>query len=252
MKQRTRRQLHALSLAFYEAHAEAFDASRVDLPWPGWKRVARALPRERLSVLDIGCGNGRFARFLHEAGLRFDYTGIDANATLLDAARDRVGPTLEGSWQLLEQDFLASSPPGRELPEGPFGLVALMGVLHHVPSAELRVGLLQAAAGRLAPGGVLALTAWQFAARERFERRLVDWSSVPPVLGAAIELDDLEPGDCLLRFGDDPAAPPRYCHQIADAEFERWSEALGLRLIDDFRSDGAQGDLNRYALLARD
>ena len=251
MKPRTRRQLHALSIAFYEAQAEAFDASRIDLPWPGWARVARAMPHGELRVLDIGCGNGRFARFLHEAGLHFDYTGVDANATLLGAARDRVGPSLEGRWQFLEQDFLASREPGHELPRGPFELVALMGVLHHVPSAELRLGLLRAAAARLAPGGLLALTAWQFATRERFERRRVDWSTLPPILGAAIEQSDLEPGDCLLRFGEDPKAPPRYCHQIADAELERWPDALGLRLIEDFRADGAQGDLNRYALLAR-
>ncbi len=252
MKERTRRQLHALSIAFYEAHAEAFDASRIDLPWPGWTRVLDVIPGNGLRVLDLGCGNGRFARFLQEAGLRFDYTGIDANATLLDAARERVGPALEGPWRLLEQDFLASSRPGGELPEGPFGLVALMGVLHHVPSAELRLALLRAAAARLAPGGVLALTAWQFAEHERFMRRVVDWSTIDRVLGARIDPDDLEPGDFLLRFGDDPSAPPRYCHQLADAEFEGWPEALGLRLIEDFRADGAQGDLNRYGLLMRD
>lgn len=252
MKEPTRRQLQALSIAFYEAHADAFDASRIDLPWPGWTRVVDAMPHDDLRVLDIGCGNGRFARFLHEAGLRFDYTGIDANAKLLEAARDRVGPALAGPWRFLEHDFLASSEPGRDLPEGPFGLVALMGVLHHVPSAELRLGVLRAAAERLAPGGVLALTAWQFAERERFTRRRVDWSSVEGVLGAQIDQDDLEPGDFLLRFGDDPNAPPRYCHQLADAEFEGWADALGLRLIEDFRADGAQGDLNRYGLLVRD
>jgi len=252
MDERTRRQLHALSLTFYEAHAEAFDASRAELPWPGWACVAEALPAGRIQVLDIGCGNGRFARFLHDAEVEFDYTGTDANAALLEAARERLEPDLGDRCDFVVQDFLATSQPGRDLPKRPFTLVVLMGVLHHVPGREARLLLLRAAAARLAPGGLLVLTAWQFAGRARFDRRRVSWSSVGDVLGEPIDLDQLDPGDFLLRFGDDPTAPPRYCHQLSEAEFGSWPEALGLRPIADFRADGAQGDLNRYWLLKRD
>ena len=44
MDDATKRQLHALSRAFYDERAEAFDASRVDLPWPGWERLRSQLP----------------------------------------------------------------------------------------------------------------------------------------------------------------------------------------------------------------
>ncbi len=88
----TRHQLHALSLAFYEERAQDFDASRVDLPWPGWDRVASHLPGGRLRVLDIGCGNGRFALDLLARGRALDYLGTDASEALLDAARARVAP----------------------------------------------------------------------------------------------------------------------------------------------------------------
>ena len=57
--------------------------------------------------------------------------------------------------------------PGAALPSGPFSLVALMGVLHHVPGRETRAALVAAAADRLAPGGLLALTLWRFAGRPR-------------------------------------------------------------------------------------
>jgi len=42
-----------------------------------------------LSVLDAGCGNGRFYRALAEAGLlaRLDYVGVDATPKLVQAAR---------------------------------------------------------------------------------------------------------------------------------------------------------------------
>jgi hypothetical protein len=120
-----------------------------------------------------------------------------------------------------------------------------------VPGADWRQALLAAAAERLAPGGLLALAAWQFAGRPRFERRMVSWDSIGEVLGQPIDLETLEPGDTLLRFGDVPFQPPRYCHQVTDEEFESWPEALGLEALDEFRADGADGDLNRYWVLRR-
>jgi SAM-dependent methyltransferase len=257
MNQRTRKQLHALSLAFYEAHAEAFDASRIDLPWPGWAEVLCRLPRGPLQVLDVGCGNGRFARYLHEHGpsssppFEFDYIGTDANAALLAAAQERLGPELGSRCEWRKHDFLSTPVPGSDLPSGPFTLIGLMGVLHHVPGREARRQLLDAAAERLAPGGLLAFTTWQFEGRPRFERRKVAWDGISTLLGAPIDSLELDPGDHLLRFGDDPTAPPRYCHQVSDEEFAGWLDELGLERVAEFRADGAQGDLNRYGLLRR-
>lgn len=252
MNDLTRRQLRSISLAFYEAQAEAFDASRVDLPWPGWERLFALLPEETGSVLDVGCGNGRFAAALAEAGRHFEYIGTDASEGLLTAAAARLGSEAGGGssqWQV--QDFLESPRPGDALPEGPYSLVTLMGVLHHVPSAEARLDLLRAVALRVAPGGLLALTSWQFARRERFERRRIPWSSIDPVLDESIDEADLEDGDWLLRFGDNPASAPRYCHQVSAEEFESWPSALELETVADFRADGAQGDLNRHWIARR-
>ncbi|MFK7894195.1 MAG: class I SAM-dependent methyltransferase [Myxococcota bacterium] len=269
MNPTTRNQLLDLSRAFYEAHAEAFDASRGHQPWPGWARLLPALPAlprlepdaepgadtktapRRLRVLDIGCGNARFARFLHDAGVALDYKGLDANAALLDAARERLPEELQDAVELEEHDFLAGEAPGAELPPGPFDLIVLMGVLHHVPGADWRQALLEASAARLAPGGILALAAWQFGGRPRFEKRTVAWESLGEILGSPVDLSTLEPGDTLLRFGDVPFAPPRYCHQVAEGEFMGWPEALDLEGLDEYRADGSEGDLNRYWVLRR-
>ncbi len=253
----TRTQLLALNDAFYLAQAEAFDASRGQHAWPGWQRLLDWLPAidsneaSTLSVLDIGCGNARFAHFLHDAGFALNYVGVDANETLLAAARERASETLADHCQLRLQNFLRSGHPGSALPSGPFDLVALMGVLHHVPSREWRFALLRSATERIAHGGILALTTWQFADRERFTRRTVDWATLGDVLDRPLDRDQLEPGDRLLRFGADPTQPPRYCHQISDAEFAAWPEALGLERLGDYRADGGEGDLNRYWVLRR-
>lgn len=258
MHPRTRQQLLALSADFYQAHAAGFDASRGHQPWPGWARLLDFLPGAgtELSVLDVGCGNARLAPFLAESGFALRYVGVDANAPLLEAAHARLSPDRSGHVELIEQDFLGGSSPGEDLPTGPFDFVALFGVLHHVPGRDWRGALLRALAQRVAPGGVLALAAWQFSGRDRFERRRVDWADLDPVLGETIDVETLEVGDGLLRFGSNPALPPRYCHQVADTEFESFPSDLAragapMEVLADFRADGSEGDLNRYLVLRR-
>ena len=266
-----RKQLLSLSTEFYRAHAAGFDASRGHQPWPGWGRLLDDLPPtgadqnhgrandngvRRLSVLDVGCGNARLATFLSQAGYALRYVGVDANKALLDAGRERLDPELQPEVDLLELDFLATSSPGEALPSGPFDFIALFGVLHHVPGRDWRQALMRALAERLAPTGLLAVAAWQFGGRERFARRTVEWNQVGPILGEPLDSARLEVGDVLLRFGSDPDLPPRYCHQVSDAEFEGMANDLvaagiATESVADFRADGAEGDLNRYGLFRR-
>ena len=61
--------LNAINLALYRDRAAEWSAVRTR-PWRGFARVAgelASLPGERLRVLDVGCGNGRFLRTLDEA-----------------------------------------------------------------------------------------------------------------------------------------------------------------------------------------
>ncbi len=261
---KTRRQLLSLNTDFYLAHAAGFDASRGHQPWPGWQRLLEWLPdpeagsgtQTPLSVLDVGCGNARLASYLSGAGFSLDYVGVDSNAGLLMAARHRLAPELARQVELVQGDFLATDCPGESLPEGPFAFVALFGVLHHVPGRDSRLRLLRALAERTRPGGMLALAAWQFAGRDRFARRAVGWRELGPVLGEKLDTRQLEAGDALLRFGSNPDLPPRYCHQVADAELDCIAEDLGqfgleLQGLGDFRADGSEGDLNRYLVLRR-
>ena len=256
---RTRRQLLRLSTDFYRAHATDFDASRGHHPWPGWERLLEWLPEPgatTLAVLDVGCGNARLATFLSNAGHRLRYVGVDANRALLGAARERLAPELIDRVELIESDFLATASPGESLPEGPFDLVALFGVLHHVPGRDWRIQLVRELMERAAPGGLVAVAAWQFAGRDRFERRRVEWNEIGPIEGEAIDPTQLEEGDLLLRFGSDPERPPRYCHQVADRELDDLETelvAFGLDVdpVGDYRADGSEGDLNRYRVLRR-
>lgn len=226
----TRRRLNQINRDFYRRVAAEFDGSR-QRAWSGWERMLDAVELPLDSVLDIGCGNGRLARFL--AGRQaegFTYVGVDNSPELLAYARQQ-DPRVR--LELIEQDVILGALPRRRAQ-----LVALFGVLHHVPGAARRRELLRAAAARVMPGGWLVLAAWRFYERERFRRRIVAWP------------DDIavERHDYLLDWRRGERAL-RYCHYIDDEEHAELIDAAGLAVIDDYRADGG---LNRYTVLRRE
>lgn len=243
----TRDALRALNRDFYERHALAFDATR-DHAWPGWGRVLARLPAGRRSLLDAGCGNGRFARFLaaSDRGADVDYLGIDASEALVRVARERCAHAGLRRLRFVRGDLFDDG----DLLPGPFDAVVLFGVLHHVPGFEERVRLVARLATRLTAGGLLAATLWRFGADPRAAGHTLAWDTHP----ARVDPRALEPGDHLLAWGGSRRVA-RYCHFVDDAEVERLVErcaAGGLRLVDRFRSDGRGGDLNEYLLWVAD
>lgn len=226
----TQRRLNQINRDFYRRTAAEFDATR-QKAWPGWGRMLDAVDLPLASVLDIGCGNGRLARFL--AGQQahdFAYIGIDSNPELLAYARCQ-DPRVK--LELIEQDVILGTLPARQAQ-----LVALFGLMHHVPGAERRRELLQSAAACVLPGGYLILAAWRFYEQERFRRRIVPWADALSV----------ERHDYLLDWRRGERAL-RYCHYIDDEEHAELVDAAGLPVIDDFRADGG---LNRYTVLRRE
>ena len=117
---------------------------------------------------------------------------------------------------------------------GQFDLVALFGVLHHIPGADRRLALLRSLGERVAPGGLLVFTEWRFLDVANLRERIVPWE---PSL-------QVEAGDYLLDWRRGERAL-RYCHAVDDAEHARLVEAAGLRDVEEFRADAA----NRYTVL---
>jgi 2-polyprenyl-3-methyl-5-hydroxy-6-metoxy-1,4-benzoquinol methylase len=221
--------LNEINRRFYEATAAEFDATRQQ-PWAGWERL---LPRlTPLTVLDAGCGNGRFGLFLAErlGKDRLRYVGLDSSAALLDRAR----ASLAGIDAQFTQRDLIEQPPDAAL--GQFNLVVLFGVLHHVPGAANRLALLRALADRVAPRGLLVFTEWRFLENPRLVKRIVPWDA-----GLVVE-----PGDYLLDWRKGTQAL-RYCHAVDDAEHAALVAATGLTLVDEYRADAA----NLYVVLRK-
>lgn len=229
--------LNALNQAFYRTVGDAFDATR-GAPWPGWKRLLPHLPTvDPLAVLDIGCGNGRFAAFLaRQLSQQIQYTGIDSDDGLLNHARAHLTdvPSLLAS--LAQLDFITDG-----LPPVMADVVVLFGILHHVPGRERRLELVHQAASRVTRGGLLAFACWRFAEYDRFIQR-----AVPFPEGWATE-----PADYLLDWREGTRAL-RYCHYIDDAETDDLVAASGLALVEAYRADGFSRAVNAYRLLRRE
>jgi SAM-dependent methyltransferase len=246
MDPRTRSILEAINRRFYAERAQDFDSSR-SRPWQGWTRALAGVPAgAALRVLDLGCGNGRLLAHLRE---RFDvggFVGMDSCAPLIGVARERYA----SAHARFEHAELFDEHGAPALPASIFDVVALMGVLHHVPSRQARRALVHAAFERTAPGGRLVLTVWRFERDSRLSKRAIAWRAAvgsEPEL-TALDLDQLEPGDTLLQWNKGARAV-RYCHAIGESEIESWLADLPAQ-VARFYADG-DGELNEYLVLSR-
>lgn len=243
--QQTITRLNALNRHFYEITGNEFDATRRQA-WQGWEALLPYIPAGRISVLDVGCGNGRFALFLSEKRQEsVVYHGIDNNPTLLQAARQMLtdDPIVQST--LTQQDVIQDPPR-----QGSYDAIALFGVLHHVPGWDHRRDFMRILAERVRVGGVLLIAAWRFYEYDRFKKRLVapDAEEVIALTGEPLTL---EKHDYLLDWRRGERAL-RYCHYVDDDEHGALVAATGLTEIHTFRADGKDGRMNRYSVLRRD
>jgi len=242
MDERVRQQLLALNRSFYDRFAASFAATRFG-PQPGYGRIIHYFPA-LCQVLDLGCGNGRFAAFLDQHLEQVVYVGLDGSPRLIELARQRAAGLQHVEARFQVADLAA---PGWEagLPAGAFDVVVALAVLHHIPGAEHRATLVRTAATRLKPGGHLILSNWRFLHNPRMRRKIVPWETV------GLSGDDVESGDYLLDWKRDGVGY-RYVHQLDEAEVEALAAAAGLEVVEQFHADGREGDLSLYSVLRRE
>jgi SAM-dependent methyltransferase len=132
--------------ATFDAIAADFAATR-EHPWRETVDfVSRLAAKSR--ILDLGCGNGRNAAILRDAG--HTVVGLDASRGLLSFFAAKLGTD-----RLVHGDAVA-------LPfhDGSFDAVHAVATIHHMPSEAERRRLLKECDRVLRPGGLLLVSAW--------------------------------------------------------------------------------------------
>ena len=110
-----------------------------------------------LTLLDVGCGDGRVGKRLYERG--FSVVGVDISPAAVRAASELVvsvgapGPSL----RFQEADFAADDPP--RIAGSPFDVVVCQLVLSIVGEVRHRKNLVRHLRENLRPGGWLYLSA---------------------------------------------------------------------------------------------
>ncbi len=250
MDQTTINRLNQLNKQFYQTTAKQFADSRQYF-WQGWDKLLPEIKKltenkDKIKVLDLGCGNGRFAQFLKENKVKFKYLGLDNNQALLDRTKTNLSG-LEIDFELKKLDLvdLVNKEQLQTSFEQKFNLIVLFGVIHHIPSFDLRSKLINHLSQLLTKNGLLVITAWQFAGKERFKQREVGPKQLE------IKPQQLEKNDYILDWRRGETAY-RYCHYLTQAEMEQIIDKLDqLNPREKFYADGKSQNLNLYFILQK-
>ena len=191
------------------------------------------------TILDLGCGNGEFARELARRNHQGRYLGVDFSVPLLREAElfSESFPAQFIQWDLTKLSALSSQLSV----EGGWNLVTAFAVLHHIPSTELRLEILRMAHRLLQKEGRLIHSNWQFLNSEKLKARIQPWESV------GIKDAEVDAGDYLLDWRNGGEGL-RYIHAFEESELKELAKASGFRIIDMFHSDGKGGDLGLYQI----
>ncbi len=282
MNQTTVNQINLINKDFYGKISSQWN-QKTDSKWTGWDKVithlqTRFAHKKTIRVLDLGCGNGRFATFIN-ANLtqHIEYTGVDFDTFFLQQAKKRKEFDTSDSVNYnanLNTDNLIPSKPfvkfqlidldiTKEAFQTDFqtksnnqkyDLVVAFGLIHHIASYQNRLKLLQFAKSCLDTTQttenkpLLVWTSWRFLDQPRLLKRIVGLDSgigQQIINDNNLDTTELESGDHFLNWVKHEYAV-RFSHYIDDQEAQNLNLDSNLKLVDAYLDDSITQNLNGY------
>jgi SAM-dependent methyltransferase len=213
-----------LNQTFYENHNESFDKSRSYGYWEGFEKTLNYLP-QNLDILDLGCGNARFLRFLLEKNKSIlSYQGYDNSSDFIQKNQSNYP-----NYSFIEKDIILNIDQISET----FNTVVAFGITHHIPDSKFRGEWFKKAASRVKQEGVLILSFWNFETQKSTEKFTPRFYKI-------------EEQDYFLGWKND-FKKLRYCHFFTSEEITNIE-----RIFNDFvLLNKFNLDKNTYLILKR-
>lgn len=149
----------------YDAFTSTFSQSRKNLRWEEIEYFVEYMKKyssdEKISILDVGCGNGRFLETLEISGLPYLYLGIDESSGMINEAQ-KLHP--DEIFQVLDMNCL------NELPRNNYQFIVFIASFHHLHTKEERKEVLLQAKKLLTPSGVIMMTNWNLMGEKLFKK----------------------------------------------------------------------------------
>ena len=159
-------ELNALTKNFYETCAKHWN-NRPEYEWAGWVLLSEYLPEGHFSVLDLGCGSGRFGHYLgRNYGARVAYTGVDFADFYVETARANL-PELIRSYTISQKDLFLNSWNLKST-----DVVVAFGLIHHLPT-PLRPHFFKQLRTVFTPETLGIFTTWQYLDNSRLAKKIL-------------------------------------------------------------------------------
>ena len=146
----------------YDAFATTFSNSRKNLHWPELEYIIEDIKdNEYRSILDVGCGNGRFLKESEKLWyIPNQYLGADnSKGMILEAKKLHPESHFEAIWM---QDMVNI--------EGSFDAIVFLASFHHLESQVERIQVLKDIKKLLHPNGRIYMTNWNLREQSKYEK----------------------------------------------------------------------------------